>query len=1153
MEVKQKAVDHVAFVKRKQKESEDRLNAQLDLSHKETEDLRDTLAELNRTSRDTIKDLKSKLSEAEISWKEYAEKYEHGLIRLTATENGRDIVATAETNLLQKKLESCRQEFSEKCNELQLQNRKSHDEANRTLSDLKTEHENDTIIRAQCLASIECVLHNLEIEDREQSRQFIGTLRHRIDEVKEDARAYNSMATRDLQSALTKEHQLEVTDLQDRHRQEMEEMKAALTIHEATSLDQLRIEFADERKKLISIAEAKDKHINELKRHVELASASGAAVSVVHKALGYETISNVHLDITRTRKAQFDAEQLELKRAHEAQQVKEEKFLEQEKIRQAQLADMAAEKEAQASLVAAAASAAISTAVSAAMTTEVLHILDVEKISSTKSAQNVQGETDHGPKTHRNNHTDSQKQNKTNSEEVDHYTDDFDGDGDGDDEAVAIALKHGTHDVKNVPSPKKGDRDRDRADAVTGDRGSPPVTDDQELELEMSHLRLENERLRSVIAHMQEVPVSSVIVVATATADTADTAANPSDSENDSLTVAKPVHADKTTTDDRNEDLQENSKLVARGEKGKGETKKEGDGRIESNTEKAATVEGQSDATRPDHADEDGARMADLLTRIRQLEEELKVAHSTVSPVSVVAGTTAAAAATVTDTAVGTPDVADIPAAVSGATTPTPLSEPTKSTDAIAADIVDTSAEAIAFHNEVKDSLMAELTSLTDQIKAAAKALAESKAAVLAHKVIYDDAKGNLQKETAARSRVKDEIKKWMKDFEREHNRLPTKDDKETVRDIFEAYQTANDLVKTLQTQFDAFSSTRTELEDEFRRCKAVLQDLQTRQKEMQGELASTETELQMLVDSTKGTKSLQASQAADAGGGPQAGTETMQSDNTAAAASADATKSPDEGVGKEREVVVVQVLPEDLPSKPEDVQQIEELEEEIIRLSKELETSASELTHMKSENEMLTHQVDALVKEKRTDVVKRFEDELKDLRASESAMQLQMATLKAEKTKADSHVKELAERVDKSEAELRDRDEREQKSLAPTDERFALKGQIGKQRTEIIQKSKAATAGWDAAANADERLEKEVSKAYNAGLQEGQQKNAATFDSLNLAIEQKELRVTEMLLEVAAAEQKVNYFLFCILFLHSIHSLPFFLSTFLPTFVLVV
>jgi hypothetical protein len=46
----------------------------------------------------------------------------------------------------------------------------------------------------------------------------------------------------------------------------------------------------------------------------------------------------------------------------------------------------------------------------------------------------------------------------------------------------------------------------------------------------------------------------------------------------------------------------------------------------------------------------------------------------------------------------------------------------------------------------------------------------------------------------------------------------------------------------------------------------------------------------------------------------------------------------------------------------------------------------------------------------------------------------------------------------------------RELQGMNAGDEKVLLKGQITKQREQIILKAKAATAGWDAAAQSDER-----------------------------------------------------------------------------------
>jgi peptidoglycan hydrolase CwlO-like protein len=66
---------------------------------------------------------------------------------------------------------------------------------------------------------------------------------------------------------------------------------------------------------------------------------------------------------------------------------------------------------------------------------------------------------------------------------------------------------------------------------------------------------------------------------------------------------------------------------------------------------------------------------------------------------------------------------------------------------------------------------------------------------------------------------------------------------------------------------------------------------------------------------------------------------------------------------------------------------------------------------------------VDALVKEKRTDVVKRFEDEIERLNAQTSDLNDKIASLTAERAKNDARLKELQGRVDIAEGELKDRD----------------------------------------------------------------------------------------------------------------------------------
>ena len=87
-----------------------------------------------------------------------------------------------------------------------------------------------------------------------------------------------------------------------------------------------------------------------------------------------------------------------------------------------------------------------------------------------------------------------------------------------------------------------------------------------------------------------------------------------------------------------------------------------------------------------------------------------------------------------------------------------------------------------------------------------------------------------------------------------------------------------------------------------------------------------------------------------------------------------------------------------------------------------------------------------------------------------------------AEKLRTDAKLTELRDRTERAEGELKARDEMEIKKLSPTDVQTELKKQVVKQRQEIVNKEKTATAGWDAASEATEKLDKDVDKAYRRG-----------------------------------------------------------------------
>ena len=183
------------------------------------------------------------------------------------------------------------------------------------------------------------------------------------------------------------------------------------------------------------------------------------------------------------------------------------------------------------------------------------------------------------------------------------------------------------------------------------------------------------------------------------------------------------------------------------------------------------------------------------------------------------------------------------------------------------------------------------------------------------------------------------------------------------------------------------------------------------------------------------------------------------------------------------------------------------------------LEETVKDLTEQKEEVESRLQNVLSM---KRTDLIKKYEDELSSLRAEHTANTELLATMKAEKLKTDTRLEEFRQRAEKAEAELKQRDEMERQKLAPTDERYVLKDTVSKQRDEIVLKSKAATAGWDAAADAEEKLEVAIDKAYQKGLKEGREQNKMTLKQMNDQLELKENRATELLEQFAGLNRRI-------------------------------
>jgi hypothetical protein len=204
------------------------------------------------------------------------------------------------------------------------------------------------------------------------------------------------------------------------------------------------------------------------------------------------------------------------------------------------------------------------------------------------------------------------------------------------------------------------------------------------------------------------------------------------------------------------------------------------------------------------------------------------------------------------------------------------------------------------------------------------------------------------------------------------------------------------------------------------------------------------------------------------------------------------------------------------------DVQTIEQLDDELFKMKQTYDNMMGENARLEMDKQLLTSEVKLLVETKRTDIVKKYEEQIEQLHLNESELKEKIANLTAEKLKNEVKITEFKNRADAAEIELRERDEREQKLLDPKDEKALLKGQIIKQRNDIILKGKAATAGWDAAADADERLDNEVERAYKKGLNLERDSHKESMKALNQAIENKENRITELLLSISEMERKI-------------------------------
>ena len=148
------------------------------------------------------------------------------------------------------------------------------------------------------------------------------------------------------------------------------------------------------------------------------------------------------------------------------------------------------------------------------------------------------------------------------------------------------------------------------------------------------------------------------------------------------------------------------------------------------------------------------------------------------------------------------------------------------------------------------------------------------------------------------------------------------------------------------------------------------------------------------------------------------------------------------------------------VPKKDASEEILDELEGQVYQLQVDLANAQQLQQDSVAENDDLKIQMESLIKEKRTDIILRYENDIKQLKQNVSELSDAASTARSEKAKSDSKLKELQERAVKAEEELRERDAMELKKLNVNDEKVILTTKVQKQREEIVLKAKAATAG---------------------------------------------------------------------------------------------
>jgi hypothetical protein len=232
-------------------------------------------------------------------------------------------------------------------------------------------------------------------------------------------------------------------------------------------------------------------------------------------------------------------------------------------------------------------------------------------------------------------------------------------------------------------------------------------------------------------------------------------------------------------------------------------------------------------------------------------------------------------------------------------------------------------------------------------------------------------------------------IQRWVTDFTKENGRDPTDDDKKVERGKYQAYQKST---KTLKATVGLVSSLEIKLKD----IEEELTKLTAERVAKEGASVSATDESDFGIITPLGSPSK---------------VELQPSFKRATSIKRAPSLANVNTDGKDLEAI-----------REENNAAIEGLEDKIYQLQQDLEVTFIANDKGAEDNLLLTEQLAALIKEKRTDIVKRYEEEIATLRAEGATLQSGLTELKAFKARNETKIAELNERAEIAEGELKTR-----------------------------------------------------------------------------------------------------------------------------------